>query len=243
MEQAWAHIVSSYSTIQIEFIGTLLVQLIAFWIPSICYLSLDYIFPAFSQAHKIQPAPKQPTQSDIWDCVKVVTRNQLLGSAFHFTLLHLSKGTPTYILTPTLPTFLELCRDFTICLLLREALFYYSHRLLHKPFFYARIHKLHHRFTAPIALSAQYAHPLEQIFANALPISLPPRLLGNHIVTFWVFLAWELFGTATVHSGYDFFKGKTRMHDLHHEKFNLNYGSIGLCDWIHGTDRLRKRAD
>ena len=31
------------------------------------------------------------------------------------------------------------------------------------------------------------------------------------------------------------------MHDLHHEKFNLNYGSMGVLDWVHGTDRLRKR--
>lgn len=49
--------------------------------------------------------------------------------------------------------------------------------------------------------------------------------------------------TATVHSGFDFFGGKARMHDLHHEKFNLNYGSLGLLDWVHGTDRLEKRRD
>ncbi|KAL4873924.1 hypothetical protein BDV12DRAFT_158759 [Aspergillus spectabilis] len=243
MEQPWAHIVSSYSDHQIEFIGTLLVQLLSFWIPSVCYISLDYIFPAFSQNHKIQPAPKQPSKKDIWDCLRVVTRNQLLSSSLHFALILLGHGQPSYRISATLPTFPELIRDFILCLLLREALFYYSHRLLHKPYFYTRIHKLHHRFTAPIALAAQYAHPIEQIFANALPISLPPRLLGSHIMTFWIFLAYELFMTATVHSGYDLFGGKTRMHDSHHEKFNLNYGSIGLCDWIHETDKLRKRAD
>lgn len=63
------------------------------------------------------------------------------------------------------------------------------------------------------------------------------------MLTFWAFLGYELFVTATVHSGFDFFGGKARMHDLHHEKFNLNYGSLGLLDWVHGTDRLEKRRD
>jgi methylsterol monooxygenase len=61
------------------------------------------------------------------------------------------------------------------------------------------------------------------------------------VLTFWAFLAWELFNTATVHSGYDFFDNKAKMHDLHHEKFNLNYGSVGLLDWVHGTNKLGKR--
>ena len=125
---------------------------------------------------------------------------------------------------------------------MREALFYYSHRICHVfPFLYVNIHKKHHRFVAPIALSAQYCHPFEQIFVNTLPIILPPQILKSHVLTYWAFLGFELFGTATVHSGYDFFHGKARMHDLHHEKFNLNYGSIGLFDWLHGTNVLKSR--
>ncbi|KAL2817270.1 fatty acid hydroxylase superfamily-domain-containing protein [Aspergillus cavernicola] len=242
MEQLWSHIILSYSPLEIEFLGTLLIQFISFWIPSACYIILDYLFPTFSQVHKIQPAPKQPTKQDIWECFKVVTKNQLISSALHLSHILLKQGQPSYRIDTTLPSLSELIRDFTLCLLLREILFYYSHRLLHKPYFYTRIHKLHHRFTAPIALAAQYAHPIEQIFANALPISLPPQLLGSHVFTFWAFLAYELFATATVHSGYDFFANKARMHDLHHEKFNLNYGSIGICDWVHGTHRLAKRG-
>ncbi|KAJ0427067.1 fatty acid hydroxylase superfamily-domain-containing protein [Aspergillus carlsbadensis] len=242
MEQLWSHIVSSYSPFQIEFIGTLLVQILSFWIPSTCYISLDYLFPYFSQRHKLQPAPKQPTRKDIQECLRVVLQNQLLTSALHFSLILIfQRGRPGYKITPALPSLAELACDIILSLLLREALFYYSHRLLHSRYLYSRIHKQHHRFTAPIALAAQYAHPFEQIFANALPISLPPQLLGSHIVTFWVFLGYELFNTATVHSGYDFMGGKARMHDAHHEKFNLNYGSVGLLDWVHGTDGLVKR--
>ncbi|KAL3460809.1 fatty acid hydroxylase superfamily-domain-containing protein [Aspergillus heterothallicus] len=244
MEQLWSDITSNYSPFWIEFVGTLVVQILSFWIPSVCYILLDYFFPSFSQRHKLQAALKQPTRKDLYECLKVVLGNQLLTSALHLILLlFVQQGNPTYQIIPTLPSYSELIRDILLSVLLREALFYYSHRLLHSRYFYSRIHKQHHRFTAPIALAAQYAHPLEQICANALPISLPPQLLGSHILTFWIFLGYELVNTATVHSGYDFLDGKARMHDAHHERFNLNYGSIGLLDWIHGTDRLRKRSD
>ncbi|KAJ5115219.1 hypothetical protein NUU61_000978 [Penicillium alfredii] len=240
----WSQIVTIYSPPKIEFIGTFLIQIVSFWLPSLCYIWLDTIAPSFSQRHKIQPAPKQPTRRDIARCFLVVIQNQILSSILHILLLSVIGRTgsgSSYRIEASLPSALEILCDILISLLMREALFYYSHRLLHMPYFYVRIHKKHHRFTAPIALAAQFAHPLEQIFANALPISLPPQLLRSHVVTFWIFLAYELFNTATVHSGYDFFHSKAKMHDLHHEKFNLNYGSIGLLDWVHGTNQLGKR--
>lgn len=240
----WANIVDTYSAQRIEFVGTLLVQVLTFWFPSIVYLFLDVIAPKFSQRHKIQPAPKQPTRSDIVRCFVVVTQNQILSSVLHLSLIYISSKAgsgSSYRVTTKLPSAFEFVRDFAISLVLREAMFYYSHRLLHIPYLYRRIHKKHHKFTAPIALAAQFAHPIEQIFANALPISLPPQLLHSHVLTFWAYLAWELFNTATVHSGYDFFGNKAKMHDLHHEKFNLNYGSIGFLDWVHGTNTLGKR--
>ncbi|KAJ5464197.1 hypothetical protein N7475_007332 [Penicillium sp. IBT 31633x] len=240
----WYEVVANYSPQQIEFLGTLLMQVLFFWIPSICYMSLDVIAPSFSQRHKIQPAPKQPTRREIAHCFLVVAQNQIISSVLHLALLSATSYagvSSSYRIEASLPGIAEIIRDVGFSLLIREMMFYYSHRLLHIPYLYIRIHKKHHRFTAPVALAAQFAHPVEQIVANALPISLPPQLLGSHVVTFWIFLACELFNTVTVHSGYDFLHNKAKMHDLHHEKFNLNYGSLGLLDWAHGTDKLEKR--
>lgn len=36
-------------------------------------------------------------------------------------------------------------------------------RLFHHPFFYKRIHKIHHEWTAPIGVVSLYAHPVEHV--------------------------------------------------------------------------------
>lgn len=110
----------------------------------------------------------------------------------------------------------EFARDMALCVAAREALFYYAHRLFHVGALYRRVHKTHHRFTAPLALRA-------------------------HVWTMWAFVAWQLLETATVHSGYDFFAGAARKHDRHHERFDVYFGGIGLFDWLHGTDERDDR--
>ncbi|KAF3242824.1 hypothetical protein TWF192_008540 [Orbilia oligospora] len=242
--RAWAHIMESYSPATIEFAGTLIVQLIFFWVPCVIYMSLDALFPRFSERHKIQPAPKQPTRSEILDCFSVVLKNQVISTALHGLMIYISTltGKGAFRVDASIPPIHEIIRDLFISLLLREALFYYSHRVLHHPRLYPKIHKIHHRFTAPVALAAQYAHPIEQIVANILPITIPPQLLNSHILTFWIFMAYELIETTTVHSGYDFFLNAAKMHDLHHEKFLIYFGAIGVLDWFHGTDGSKMAA-
>ncbi|KAG6845944.1 hypothetical protein H0H87_010992 [Tephrocybe sp. NHM501043] len=235
----WKQLLLDYSHSSIELYGTAVLQLLFFWGVSAVYVSLPYVFPAFSARHKLQKEEKQPTTAELWDCFTVVSRNQTVSTLLHIGIVQLNGllgKPPSYRFDPALPSALEIIRDLAVGTILREILFYYTHRLFHHPKLYPSIHKPHHRFTAPVALAAQYASATEHIFANILPISIPLMIMRSHIVTFWIFLALQLVETTTVHSGYDFFAGSARKHDSHHERFMVNFGTVGLLDWVHGTD-------
>lgn len=51
--------------------------------------------------------------------------------------------------------------------------------------------------------------------------------------------------TITVHSGYEFPGGVfySTFHDNHHAYFMFNFGTIGLCDFIHGTTYFPKKSE
>jgi sterol desaturase/sphingolipid hydroxylase (fatty acid hydroxylase superfamily) len=138
----------------------------------------------------------------------------------------------------TCPAALQFCAELAVMALVGEALFYGVHRLLHTHNLYCSIHFVHHRLVAPYALGALYAHPLEVLFGNLLPLVAGLLLLRPHL---YVCCAWAVLatvGTCSEHAGVAVFwwpKWRARAHDQHHATKQGNYAFLGLADWLCGT--------
>lgn len=116
-----------------------------------------------------------------------------------------------------------------------EVLFYYSHRILHIPYLYKRIHKIHHRWTSPMSISTTYCHPIEHFVANLMTIILAGYIAGLSHSALRVWHIFSLLNAMIVaHGGYRW-PFYNNMHDLHHVRFECNYGVLGVLDDIHGT--------
>ena len=115
---------------------------------------------------------------------------------------------------------------FFVHLMVVDVCFYLTHSLLHEKRWYAQVHKVHHRFTAPTSCASMYAHWFEFAIGNLLGVILGPCISGApaDAVYFWVCVA--LLNTGGRHSGY-YFLG-AQFHDLHHEKFLWNEGLFFL---------------
>jgi len=211
----------------------------AFWGMSLFFLAVDLTGqPAFLLRYKMQPGQNEPLKvADLRRGLGKVLFNSVvlnvLLTALVFPLFRRISGP----LNRPLPDLAEILLHLVVFVAVEEVGFYYSHRLFHQPFFYKRFHKIHHEWTAPIALTAVYAHPLEHVVANLIPVAAGPVLMGSHLVTLWLWFTLALMSTCYHHSGFHFpFTLASEFHDYHHLKFSNNFGLLGILDWIHGTD-------
>lgn len=146
-----------------------------------------------------------------------------------------------------IPSIWIFLRDFFVCIWANDTLFYWIHRGLHHGSIYKHIHKKHHDFKTSIGIAAEYAHPIEDAFANTLPTIAGNLIMGSHVVVFWAWLCLRIIETVDAHSGYNFsfspftlipFINGADRHDFHHSHNVGSYGSF-FCfwDWIMGTDK------
>jgi len=118
-------------------------------------------------------------------------------------------------------------------LFLEELLFYYTHRFLHLPWFYKRIHYWHHRWKEPIAMVALSAHPVEYLTSNLLPLLAGPFLLQPPLIVTQVWIVVATLNVVMAHSGFALLTSGN--HDLHHKHLTGNFGVMGILDQLHGT--------
>ena len=81
-----------------------------------------------------------------------------------------------------------------------------AHQALHWGPLYKHIHKIHHKYSAPFGLAAEYAHPAEVMILGTGTIAGPLlycAFRGDlHIFTMYIWITLRLFQAVDAHSGY-----------------------------------------
>lgn len=210
---------------------------LVYWFVGLIYISFD-VTRSFTK-YKMQPGENEPLDfKKTMKCVAQVFFNQcIVGPLFAAAMLPVLRWRGIDFSAehvPGLPMFFRHLAGYAIC---EEIGFYYAHRMFHEStFLYKTFHKQHHEYTAPIGISARYAHPVEDVLANVLPVFMGPLVTGSPLVFWWIWLLIGLASTVTSHSGYHLpFMPSGEFHDFHHLAFNTNYGALGLLDSLHFT--------
>ncbi|KAL9264457.1 Methylsterol monooxygenase 1-1-like protein [Drosera capensis] len=157
-------------------------------------------------------------------------------------LIGISTGLP-------LPSIWEIALQLLVYFLVEDYTNYWLHRWLHSDWGYAKIHKVHHEYTAPIGFAAPYAHWAE-ILILGIPSFLGPAMVPGHMITLWLWIVLRQIEAIETHSGYDLpwtptkyipFYGGAEYHDYHHYvggQSQSNFASVfTYCDYIYGTDK------
>lgn len=129
--------------------------------------------------------------------------------------------------------------------LVEDYMNYWIHRWLHLPWLYKHVHSVHHKYDAPFAIVAAYAHPVE-VLAQAIPTFAGPLMIGPHLYTLMVWQTFRNWEAIDIHSGYEFplslkslfpsYAGAEH-HDYHHYMHSGNFASIFTwCDKLYGTN-------
>ncbi|XP_030378254.1 fatty acid hydroxylase domain-containing protein 2 [Scaptodrosophila lebanonensis] len=224
-------------------VGSTVVIFSVYWLYAIIFTIMDITNrPKFLRKYKIQPGQNEPVDlQKLWKAVKVVLFNlTVLNLGFSWLMFEVVYRYQQNTEIRVLPTFGRALFDFACFVVLEEIMFYYSHRLLHHKAIYKYVHKKHHEWTSPVAAMTLYAHPVEHIVANLIPVGFSLALLRSHIAVAWMVFALAIMNSMNDHAGYSFpwSGGSVRFHDYHHAKFNYNYGVTGWLDKLHGTYRV-----
>ena len=81
-----------------------------------------------------------------------------------------------------------------------------AHQALHTRYLYKHIHKIHHKYSSPFGLAAEYAHPAEVFILGAGTICGPLLYCyftrNLHLFTVFIWIVLRLFQAIDAHSGY-----------------------------------------
>ncbi len=187
------------------------------------WIIIDAI-PFFRQ-WKLQPN-KVPTAKEQWECTKQVlfshfmvelpvvralgpvismfARADCCAQIWLFHPLAEACGMSTWQVP--FPSLRQLLPQIALFFVFEDMFHFFAHQALHWGPLYKHIHKIHHKYSAPFGLAAEYAHPAEVMILGTGTVAGPLLYCwfrqDLHIVTVYIWITLRLFQAVDAHSGY-----------------------------------------
>ena len=122
-----------------------------------------------------------------------------------------------------------------VLIVLHDAWFYWTHKIMHRPGLFRWFHRLHHRSYNPSPWTS-YAFDAGEALLNAIYLPLALLLMPTSLFAAFLFTAHMMLRNAIGHCGYEVFPARrdgrplvgwlttVTHHDLHHARPRYNFG-------------------
>jgi Delta7-sterol 5-desaturase len=204
--------------------------------------------PGWSRARRLQAS--DPERGRVLSEIAYSMSTVVIFSAVGMGLLYAQRAgfTRIYLSVPE-RGWAYLGASMAVAVLIHDAYFYWSHRLLHWRPLFRFAHHVHHRSTSPTPWAAYAFHPIEALVQAGVYV-LIVFTLPMHPLALALFLVYMILRNVIGHLGFEIWPAGfarspwTRWHltpthhDLHHRFGKGNYGFyFGLWDDWCGTSR------
>lgn len=138
-----------------------------------------------------------------------------------------------------------------LMILFHDMYFYWTHRLLHLPGWYQKVHRIHHLSSNPSPFTSLSFHPIESVI-QAIVLPLMVIVIPAHPFAIFIFLVYMVYKNVRGHTGFEFTTSVHREnkwnkvhsysidHNLHHQDGRGNYG-LYFTIWDRIMRTLRKQ--
>ena len=211
------------------------------------FLLLYFLWPSKFTKNKIQERIAN-NKDFIREFMHSIKTNLILGGIIALIVFTpLREFTQIYMDPSAYPTW-WIPVSVLLAVIIHDTYFYWMHRTLHHPKLYKATHLMHHKSTNPTPLASFSFNAIESVTESLIfpivvvlipmhPLALVSFGVVSTIVNVYGHLGFEVAPKWLRHSFLFEIVNTSVHHNLHHEKFNGNYGYyFRVWDRIMGTE-------
>ncbi len=214
------------------------------------WVGFNWVFSRWMKARRISER-KLDKQRVAWEIVYSFRSMMLFGVTAGLVAIAVLSGWTRLYFDPAEYGWGWIVCSVVILIFAHDTYFYWTHRAMHHPWLFRRVHRIHHLSTNPTPWAA-YSFSVPEAFVQAGVVPLMIFLIPLHPLALFSFAIYRHFFSVLGHSGFEifpkwfmrtplayFFNTNTHHHQ-HHEVFNANYGLyFNFWDRWMGTNHER----